>query len=237
MDASFTWEKAFEKASINNRQLDFYTNMNLSYQDSITRIPSNDIVKFRGINKAHTKTSEHSVICIALDRRSRIFKSLFTQGEKNSAQICWFLPLSREKFQVFGRATFVFYKDNEQSGVNSQEIPATELVRSQQEEGWEITQESSVSLYKGLWGSLDKEEKKSFTELHPDMILERAESERKDLDKFNTPSIDGISLNFCLLILSPFESSEHPPISSIFDFLFLMSSIAFIALVSIAGVP
>lgn len=84
-------------------------------------------------------------LAFCIDNRSDLCNSL---RENKSVELCWFFPLTRDKFRVKVQVLVL----------NSESIAKNE----------EIKKLVSVDLFNAIWEGLDKEEKKVFTELNPD---------------------------------------------------------------------
>jgi len=170
-----SWLKALQRAKSNNEQLEFWRFVNIAYICSKTNTPEVDMLKFRDF---HVKDNSNAYLLFSIDNRCKMFHDL-TQCDK--VELCWFFPLSREKFRI--KCSFKSFSLKNYSDKSS----ADQIIGYQE--------------FKNIWDKeIDKEEKKLFTERKPDTkTVEISAKQVDDINDFNTPTVDDISPNFAIL--------------------------------------
>jgi len=200
-----SWAKSLQKSHSNNEQLEFWRYVSVAYISSKTNFPENEMIKFRSF---HHKENQ-SFLLFTLDRRSNLFQDL-----EKSAQVefCWFFPLTREKYRIKSTLS-AFYKAKYAEGSEKQQVLSFEDL-------------------KDCWNKyVDKEERKLFTELHPDTKTTETNAKKiDDINHFNTPTVEEISENFAIVLADVIEvehtkfalpqvvaDSRHPKFESLFS--------------------
>ena len=176
------WKKSLNKSLINNRQLEFHDFFYLSYLNISE--PEIDYFRFRDF----VDHQGNSLIISTLDKRGKNFQIL-KDNLKNMLEMCWFFPLSREKFRIKVRISFLsqdFYLNHTKY----------QLELKKQEE-----------IKKCIWDKLSKDEKKEFHNKLPDTLTPEKEV-LPDIDRFNSPDKTDISENLAIVLLEPIEI-EH----------------------------
>lgn len=198
------WRKSLNKALINNRQLEFYGYFYLSFMNQEN--PEIELVRFREF----IDLPYNNLIISTFDKRNKTLHIL-KENINRILEICWFFPLSREKFKIKVRISLLnqnFYLNNSKNKLD-------------------ITQQKEI--LKDFWEKLSKEEKKELHSKIPDTKTSENEC-LQDIDKFNCPEKIEISENLTLILFEPLEidhlifpmpqvvaDARHPKFESVFQ--------------------
>ena len=187
--ATALWQKSLEKAQINNRQLDFWRNINIGYVSSSDRTPQCDIIKYR-------KTVEDGkcqmFLVSVLDARTQLYKDLLGN---DTVSLCWYFPLSKEKYRLKARLM---------------RITKTSYSKEATVQEGQVEKTLSGQSFQKIWESeLSKDERKVFTELQPDTKTEeKTGKSHDDINDYNTPEVAKVSENFAVLMFE-IDEVEH----------------------------
>lgn len=203
------WKKSLEKSILNNKQLEFHNYFYLSFIKD--KNPEIEMLKFRAF--IDHPTYSNSFLVATLDSRSKAVQS-FKDNTNNLLEICWFFPLSREKYRIKTKLSLLCkeFCINDNDGGNSN------LEKTQKE-----------LILANVWDKHSKEEKKEFHNKTPDEISLEKEK-MSDLDKFNSQDKNEISNNLMIILLEPIDiehltlpmpqviaDARHPNFESLFQ--------------------
>ena len=182
------WQKSLQKSMKENAQLEFWRDLQISYINLEDKLPEIEMIKFKKI--IQDDENNRMFLVSVIDKRTKFYKNLI---QNPKIQLCWFFPLSREKYRIKSDCFFISRQDYTQSKpVNDETIKG-------------ISAKLLVNEFKQIWDQeLSKEERKEYTEAEPgtETILKKHD----DLNDFNTPEIFGISANFAIILCEPYES-------------------------------
>jgi len=173
-----SWIRSLIKSNSNNEQLEFWRFVNIAYICSKSGMPESEMIKFKNI----VTDNNTSYLVFVQDNRTKLYQDL----EKNpKAELCWFFPLTREKYRIKSKIIRISKKDF------ADNKPEAKFFLEE---------------LKKVWDSLDKEEKKGFAELKPGTKTEEKLSKaHDDINDYNNPDKIEISENFALIFVDAFE--------------------------------
>jgi len=188
-----SWIRSLQKSIMNNTQLEFWHYLEIAYVNVDEKAPECEMIKFRKL--LLDEITNKSFLITTVDKRTKLYKNL-TQNPK--IQLCWFFPLSREKFRLKCDCTLISNDDYFKTNAKQDEISAS------------TSAPLLIKEYKRIWDEdLNKEEKKEYTEVQPDSeTIDKHQKKHDDLNDFNTPEVQAISSNFSVIIFDPYEI-EH----------------------------
>ena len=176
------WKKSLTKSILNNRQLEFHGFFNFAFLNKGN--PEIELIKFREF----IDFPSNSFLISTIDQRTKTY-NILKENLSNLLEICWFFPLSREKFKLKVKISLLkndVYLSNSKNPIDSSK---------------------QLDILKIIWDKLDKEEKKEFHKKSPDSKTIEKE-QLTDIDRFNCPEKTEISENLVIILYEPLEV-EH----------------------------